>query len=171
MGGSFDMTKRILIIGVVCFFAAAIFLTAALVFRTAEAQRSTPTRFDYAVINGSYSPQPPDGPSTVSSAVNICYILGNGCQNEEIRTEIGIAKFLQDERLENNARAKGLAQERATQLSYSRAIAKLGSEGWEMISAPAIEFDIYYTNQQGIPTVKEGNRTARQHVWFMRSRQ
>jgi hypothetical protein len=165
------MTKRIIIIGIVCFTAAASFLTAAFVFRPAEAQRSTATRFDYAVINGSYFPHPPDGPSVVSSAVNICYVLGSGCQNEEVRTEVGIAKFLQDERLENNARAKGLAQERATQLSYSRAIAKLGSEGWDMISAPAIEFDIYYTNQQGMPTVKEGNRNARQHIWFVRARQ
>ena len=146
-------------------------MTAAFLYRPAEAQRSSANRIEYAVINGSYSPHPPDGPSVVSSAVNICYLLGNGCQNEEIRTELGIAKFLQDERLENNAKARSLVQERATQLSYSRAIAKLGSEGWEMISAPAIEFDIYYQNQQGMPTVKEGNRTARQHIWFMRARQ
>ena len=165
------MKQRILIISAVCVAVAAIFMTAAFVFRPAGAQRSIGARFEYAVINGNYSPYPPDGPSTVSSAVNICYVLGNGCQNEEVKSEVGIAKFLQDERLENNARAKSLAQERATQLSYSKAIAKLGSEGWEMISAPAVEFDIYYQNQQGMPTVKEGNRGARQHIWFMRARQ
>jgi hypothetical protein len=165
------MKQRILIISVVCVAVTAAFMTAAFLFPSAEAQRSAANRFDYAVINGSYSPYPPDGPSVISSAVNICYVLGNGCQNEEVKSEIGIAKFLQDERLENNARAKSLAQERATQLSYSKAIAKLGSEGWEMISAPAIEFDIYYQNQQGMPTVKEGNRSARQHIWFMRARQ
>jgi hypothetical protein len=147
------------------------FMTAAFLFRPAEAQRSTGARWEYAVINGSYAPHPPDGPSVVSAAVNICYLLGNGCQNEEVKTELGFAKFFQDERLENNVRTRALAQERATQLSYSKAIAKLGSEGWEMISAPAIEFDIYYQNQQGMPTVKEGNRAARQHVWFMRARQ
>ena len=165
------MKHRILIISVLCLAITGALTTAVFLFRPAEAQRSTATRFDYAVINGSYSSHPPDGPSVVSSAVNICYVLGNGCQNEEVRTEIGIAKFLQDERLENNLRAKSLAQERATQLSYSRAIAKLGGEGWEMISAPAIEFDIYYQNQQGMPAVKEGNRNARQHIWFMRAKQ
>jgi hypothetical protein len=165
------MKQRILIISVVCVGVVAISLAAAFIFRPAEAQRSIGTRFDYAVINGSYSPYPPDGPSTASSAVNICYVLGNGCQNEEIKSELGFAKFFQDERLENNARTRALAQERATQLSYSKAIVKLGSEGWEMISAPAVEFDLYYTNPQGMPTVKEGNRAARQHIWFMRARQ
>src|SRR6188474_1602452 len=120
------MKQRILFISVVCIAVAAVFVTAAFLFRPAEAQRSMGNRFEYAVINGSYSPYPPDGPSTISSAVNICYLLGNGCQNEEIKTEIGLSKFVQDERLENNARAKTLAQERATQLSYSRAISKLG---------------------------------------------
>ena len=165
------MKHRILIISVVCVAVAAVFASASFVFRPAEAQRSFGARFEYAVINGSYSSYPPDGPSTVSSSVNICYVLGNGCQNEEIKSELGFAKFFQDERLENNVRTRGLAQERATQLSYSKAIAKLGSEGWEMISAPAIEFDLYYQNQQGMPTVKEGNRAARQHVWFVRARQ
>ena len=165
------MKQRILIISVLCLAITSAFTTAAFLYRPAEAQRSAATRFDYAVINGSYSPYPPEGPSIVSSAVNICYAVGNGCQNEEVKVEVGIAKFLQDERLENNVRTRGLAQERATQLSYSKAIAKLGSEGWEMISAPAIEFDIYYTNPQGMPTVKEGNRNARQHIWFVRARQ
>jgi hypothetical protein len=165
------MMRRIIVIGVVCFAVAAAFAAAAFIFRPAEAQRSIGNRFDYAVINGSYSPLPADGPGFVSSAVNICYVLGNGCQNEEVRTELGIGKFMQDERLENNARTRGLAQERVSQLSFSKAIAKLGSEGWEMISAPAIEFDLYYTNQQGMPTVKEGNRSARQHIWFVRARQ
>jgi hypothetical protein len=165
------MKQRILFISVVCIAVAAVFMTAAFVYGPAEAQRPIGNRFEYAVINGSYSPYPPDGPSTISSAVNVCYVLGNGCQNEEIKVEVGIAKFLQDERLENNARARSLAQERATQLGYSKAISKLGGEGWEIISAPAIEFDIYYQNQQGMPTVKEGNRAARQHIWFVRARQ
>ena len=136
-----------------------------------EAQRNVSTRFEYALINGSYLPYPGETPSTVSGAVNICYLQPAGCVNEEIRTEVILSKFVQDERLENSGRAKGLAQERATQTSFSRAISKLGSEGWEMVEAPAIEFDLYYPNQQNIQTVKEGLKTERQHVWFKRERQ
>jgi hypothetical protein len=135
-----------------------------------EAQRNTSVRFEYALINGSYQAYPADGGSSASGAVNICYLQAAGCQNEEIRTEVNFNKFIQDERLENSAAIKRLAQERAFQTSFSRAISKLGSEGWEMVEAPEIEFDLYYTNPQGIQSVKEGGKTQRQHVWFKRER-
>src|SRR5688572_30108668 len=147
--------------GVVGYFATS----------NSEAQRNSPSRFEYAVINGNYLPYPPDNPSVVTSAANICYLQAVGCQNEEVRTEVNLSKFAQDERLENSAGARRLAQERAVQSSYSRAIAKLGSEGWEMVEAPEIEFDLYYTNPQGIQTVKEGSKTERRHIWFKRERQ
>jgi len=136
-----------------------------------EAQRNAGVRFEYAVINGNYLPYPADNPSVVSSAANICYLQASGCQNEEVRAEVNLSKFAQDERLENSSGLRQLAQARAVQSSFSRAIAKLGSEGWEIISAPEIEFDLYYTNPQGIPTVKEGSKTERRHVWFKRERQ
>lgn len=136
-----------------------------------EAQRNGSGRFEYAVINGSYQPYPADGVSSVTGAVNICYLQAIGCQNEEIKTEVNFNKFIQDERLENSSAVKRLAQERAYQTSFSRAIAKLGTDGWEMIQAPEIEFDLYFTNPQGIQTVKEGAKTQRQHIWFKRERQ
>ena len=137
----------------------------------AEAQRGASARIEYAVINGSYSPYPADGPSTVSSAVNICYLQSTGCQNEEIRSEINISKFLQDERLDNAGNAKTLAGYRAMNVAFSKAIAKLGAEGWEMVDSPEIEFDLYYTNPQGIQTAKLGQQTDRKHIWFKRYRQ
>src|SRR5687768_1524096 len=111
-----------------------------------EAQRNNTSRFEYAVINGNYQPYPPDNSSVVSGAANICYLQATGCQNEEVRVEINLSKFMQDERLENSLTTlRRLAQDRAVQSSNSRAIAKLGAEGWEMVAAPEIEFDLYYT--------------------------
>lgn len=136
-----------------------------------EAQRNTSVRFEYAVINGNYLPYPADNPSVVSSAANICYLQTVGCQNEEVRSEVNLSKFAQDERMENSSGLRQLAQARAVQSSFSRAIAKLGSEGWEMIAAPEVEFDLYYTNPQGVPSVKEGSKTERRHIWFKRERQ
>jgi len=147
--------------GVIAYFSTA----------RSEAQRNAGVRFEYAVINGNYLPYPADNPSVVSSAANICYLQALGCQNEEVRAEVNLSKFAQDERLENSSGIRQLAQARAVQSSFSRAIAKLGSEGWEIISAPEIEFDLYYTNPQGIPSVKEGSKTERRHVWFKRERQ
>ena len=136
-----------------------------------EAQRNNPVRFEYAVINGNYLPYPADNPSIITSAANICYLQVAGCQNEEVRVEVSLSKFARDERLENSGGIRRLAQERAIQSSFSRAIAKLGSEGWEIVDAPDIEFDLYYTNPQGIQSVKEGAKTERKHVWFKRERQ
>lgn len=152
------------------FVAMAVGAVAFFTTSRSEAQRNNPIRFEYAVINGNYLPYPADNPSVVSSAANICYLQVVGCQNEEVRSEINISKFAQDERLENSGGVRRLAQERAIQTSYSRAIAKLGSEGWEMVEAPEIEFDLYYTNPQGIQSVKEGAKTERRHVWFRRER-
>lgn len=137
----------------------------------ASAQRAVQRRFEYAVINGSYVPYPSESPSSVSGAVNICYLQNAGCQNEEVRFDLNLSKFLQDERLENSTRVKRLAQERANQSAFARAIAKLGSDGWEIVNAPSIEFDLYYVNQQGITTVAEGAKPNQPHVWFKRERQ
>lgn len=158
-------------------FAVAGFIIIAILFGAnyysspTEAQRSVSNRLEYAVINGFYQPYPADGPSTVSSAVNICYLQSPGCQNEEVRAELNISKFLQDERLENASNTRLLAANRATNNAYSKAISKLGAEGWEMVNSPEIEFDLYFTNPQGVQTAKPGQQTDRRHVWFKRVRQ
>jgi hypothetical protein len=146
-------------------------LIALSIFQPAEAQRAASSRFEYAVINGSYTPYPADAPTVVTAAVNICFLQNTGCRNEEVKIEIVIGKFLQDERIENTPAARALVTQRASETAFSKAISRLGTEGWEMIDRPAIEFDLYYTNQQGAQSVREGNRTERQHVWFKRTRQ
>ncbi|MFL6469048.1 MAG: hypothetical protein ACJ72Z_13910 [Pyrinomonadaceae bacterium] len=164
------MKRTVLVVAIFSLISLAA-LSLSFIFRPAEAQRSLANKFEYAIINGSYFPYPADGPTVVTAAVNICYLQSTGCQNEESKAEVGIAKFVQDERIENNPRVKGLAQERAIEIALSKALAKLGSEGWEIIDAPSVEFDLFYTSQQGNQVVKEGNRTDRQHIWLKRARQ
>ena len=165
------MRKAAVLFGIIGSFGVVILIAIGHFTPATEAQRGVSARFEYAVINGSYLPYPADGPSSVSSAVNICYFQASGCQNEEVRAEINISKFLQDERLENVGNVKLLAGSRAMNVAFSRAISKLGAEGWEIVEAPGIEFDFYYTNPQGIQTVKAGQQTERKHVWFKRVRQ
>ena len=165
------MRKTSVIIALLCFTAMVILAVVVFVPPRGEAQRNASIRYEYAVINGSYSPYPSDGPSTISSAVNVCYLQSQGCQNEEVRAELNLSRFLQDERLENAGNSRTLAVSRATNMAFARAVSKLGSEGWEMISAPDIEFDLYYTNPQGIQTAKVGRQSDRRHIWFKRERQ
>ena len=165
------MLSRKFVISLVFCFVAVIAVCAVLVYRPAEAQRSVNNRFEYAVINGSYFPFPADSQTVVSAAVNVCYLQASGCRNVETRSEVGIAKFAQDERLENSSALRGLAQQRAIEIAYSKTLSTLGTEGWEVISSPQLEFDLIYTNQQNIQTVKEGNKSGGQQIWLKRSRQ
>ncbi len=164
------MRTKTFIAVLICFTIAAAFATFTFLRQT-EAQKSSSVRFEYAVITGSYPPFPSDGPTVMNAAVNICYLQHTGCRNEEVKSELGISKFLQDERIENNNAARRFAQQRAIDMAFSKAISRLGTDGWEMVDRPSIEFDLYYTNPQGNQTVKEGNRTERQHIWFKRARQ
>ena len=92
-----------------------------------SAQRAAAVRFEYAVINGSYRPYPyGDSPSTIAGAVNICYLQSSGCQNEEVKAEVIISKFVQDERLENTNNITGRAFSRAVQNAFSKSDRKAG---------------------------------------------
>ena len=78
------MRKAAVVFAIVISIVAAI-LVGILHFSPAtEAQRGISGKFEFAVINGSYPPYPGDGPSSASSAVNICYLQASGCQNEEV---------------------------------------------------------------------------------------
>ena len=165
------MRKATFVFALLSVAGMALIIAATRLSSPAEAQRGVGSRFEYAVINGHYPPYPADGPSSVSSAVNICYLQAQGCQNEEVRVEVNISKFLQDERLENASNARSLATSRAVNTAYSRALSKLGGDGWELVDVPPVEFDLYFTNQQGIQTVKTGQQGERRHVWFKRVRQ
>ena len=166
------MQRSFLIVG---FGVVAVIAAAAAVFQLmspqAEAQRGSAVRFEYAVINGGYVPYPPDNnASSVSAAVNICYLQPTGCQNEEVKFDLNIAKFAQDERLDNSPlNVRSLAQDRAVQSGYSKAISKLGAEGWEVVAGPPTEFTVSYFNQQGARVFDEG--ANRPPIWFKRTRQ
>lgn len=138
---------------------------------TSEAQRNTTLRYEYAVIQGSYRPYPYSDASTVAGAVNICYLQQAGCGNVEVKAEVILTKFAQDERLDNARDVSDRAYGRAIQNAFSKAIAKLGAEGWQMIDKPQIEFDLYYESGQASKSVIQGQQTARQHIWFARERQ
>jgi hypothetical protein len=137
----------------------------------ASAQRTSGNAWEYAAITGSYGASPTENPNvSFTSAVNICYLENSGCRNEEVRAGVPYARFLQDNRLDNNAKSMELARHRAVENAYSKAFAKLGSEGWEMIDKPDLQFDTFFQNASGTFDVLEGNRDRKADIYFKRPR-
>lgn len=133
-----------------------------------SAQKSNVGRWEYCAITGSYVPSGAENQATIAGAVNICYLQTAGCQNEEVKTDLIYNKFLQDWRLENTGVSKTLAFNRAQETAFAKAVAKLGAEGWEMVSTPTFEFDNYFQNYQGTYTVYQGNKEVKPDVYFKR---
>ncbi len=149
-----------------------VFAAYVLVFDSAAtAQRSVINRWDYAAITGTYAPYVTENSSVaVSASANICYMQAAGCQNEEVRAEVSFTKFFQDTRLENSPKTRALAYDKAVENAYAKAIAKLGLEGWELVSTPGLEFDNYFQNAQGNFTVQEGSKDRKPDLYFKRQR-
>jgi hypothetical protein len=164
--------KKITYVVAIAVLAAITFFAFARYFEpNVEAQKSTAVNWEYAAVTGAYVPYTSDNPSsTVVSAVTICYMKADGCQNEEIRGEVNISKFLQDTRQENTQSARRLAQNKATETAFAKAFARLGSTGFELVTSPGLQFDQYVPNSAGTFTVQEGSSERTADIYFRRQR-
>jgi len=151
------MKKALLLAGSTA-LCALVIAVASLIFRFPASAEPPPAGWEYASITGPYGAVPVENPNfSFTAALNICYLQSSGCRSEEVAATVLYARFLQDNRLENNPRSMELARHRAIDNVYSRAIAKLGAEGWEMISKPELQFDTFYQNASGTFDVAPGN--------------
>ena len=152
--------------GILFFFASSKFFDISI-----EAQKNASVQWEYCAITASYIPYSSESQPILSGAVNICYLQANGCKNEEVKSEMAYAKFLQDLRLENTESSKNLALSRAKDLAFSKAVAKLGLEGWEMTVQPTIKFDNYFQNTQNNFTIVQGDKEMKLDIYFKRLKQ
>lgn len=165
------MKKSTYVVGAAVLLAITFFAVARSFEPNVEAQRNAPIMFDYAAVTGAYVPYTSDNPSAnFVAAVTICYMKADGCQNEEIRGEVNYSKFLQDSRQENTQTARKLAQNKATEIAFAKAFARLGATGFEMVSSPGLQFDQYVPNSAGTFTVQEGNSERTADIYFRRQR-
>ena len=165
------MKKLTYVAGAAVVVAITFFAVAQYFEPNVEAQKNAQIMFDYAAVTGAYVPYTSDNPSAnFVAAVNICYMKGDGCQNEEVRGEVNYSKFLQDSRQENTQAARKLAQNKATETAFAKAFAKLGLQGFEMVSSPGLQFDQYVPNSAGTFTVQEGSSERTADIYFRRQR-
>lgn len=141
------------------------------VYFSASAQKNVHPKWEYATITGTYLPYAAENPTVIVAVANICFLGSGGCQNEEVRADVIYTKFFQEARLESSQKSRQLAARRAEENAMAKAISKLGGEGWEMTSSPAIEFDNYVANLQGTFTIEEGNKERKPDIYFKRQKQ
>jgi hypothetical protein len=159
------------VIGIGIILAITWFSVAQNFDRNVTAQKSATINWDYAAVTGAYVPYTTDNPSSnVVAAVTICYMKADGCQNEEIKGEVNYSKFLQDARLENTQVARRFAQNKAAETAFAKAFARLGLNGYELVSAPGLQFDQYVLNSSGTFTVQEGNNERPADIYFKRQK-
>lgn len=112
--------------------------------RTSTAQKASVTQWEYASIIASYSFNPTkDRTNKVAGIAVVCYMQNNGCRLSEIKHEIDYTGYVQARLLpleENNA-ARTNAGVRASEIAFQKAMAQLGSEGWELVSEPQLDFE------------------------------
>ena len=165
------MKKITYVIGIGTILAITLFAVAQYFERNATAQKSSTSNWDYAAVTGAYVPYTTDNPSSnFVAAVTICYMKADGCQNEEVKGEVNYSKFLQDARLENTQAARRFAQNKAAETAFAKAFTKLGMNGYELISAPELQFDQYVLNSSGTFTVQEGKNERTADIYFKRQK-
>jgi hypothetical protein len=164
------MKKHTFVFGVGIIVAIA-FFAAAQYRGEVDAQKNSAVTWEYAAVTGVYVPYSSDNPSSnLVAAVTICFMRADGCQNEEVKGEVNYSKFLQDTRQENTQAARRLAQNKAAEAAFAKAFTKLGLSGYEMVSAPTLQFDQYVLNSTGTYTVQEGSRERTADIYFKRQR-
>lgn len=112
--------------------------------QTSTAQKASVAQWEYASIIASYSFNPTrDKTNKIAGTAVICYMQNSGCRLAEVKHEVDYTAYIQARLLplEENSAARTNAGVRASEIAFQKALAQLGSEGWEMIGEPDIKFE------------------------------
>ena len=127
-------------------FLIAVMCSAGIMFlpqqASAQQRRNKTQRWDYSAILGAGRTMPPESKDKYVGVATICYFQTSGCRKEEVVFELTYADFLKDADAKQNESYNRIyaAPARATESALSKAIAKLGNDGWEMVGEGRTEF-------------------------------
>lgn len=115
---------------------AAVLSLVALLGQAVSAQQvSRRQRWEYcAIINSSFTNLFSPRDATAIGVASICYFQSTGCRMEEVKFDLDLAQLRKTlGPNQNEGYLSYAAREKVTQGALSRAITKLGDDGWEMI--------------------------------------
>lgn len=109
---------------------------------SAQQRRNKTQGWEYAAILSAGRAMPPESKDKSVGIATICYFQISGCRKEEVVFEIIYADFLKvaDPRQSESYNRMYAAPLKAAESALSKAIAKLGNDGWEMVGEGRTEF-------------------------------
>ena len=106
------------------------------------AQKAARTQWEYASIKAAYTFEPQkDRLNKIYGMAEVCYLQPNGCKRLEIKHEFDYGSFLQERGLAENFDTRKQASLSAGEIAFQKAMAQLGTEGWEIISDPDLPIE------------------------------
>ncbi len=112
--------------------------------RASLAEQNVRQRFEYCAITNAQSMLPRDSKENVVAVASICYIQTSGCRREEVTFELDSAEFLKEiGDKSNTSYFLYAARVRAAESAVTKAISKLGEEGWEIVGDGPLDFVNY----------------------------
>ena len=110
--------------------------------QTSSAQKQARAQWEYSAIMKVYSFSPyRDRVNRISGMVEICYLQPNGCRRMEIKHELDYGIYLQDRVEQESLKTRNEASLKASEIAFQKAVAQLGSEGWEIVNEPNLKFE------------------------------
>ena len=110
--------------------------------RTSAAQKQARQQWEYSAIMHVYAFSPyKDRVNKISGMAEICYLQATGCRRLEIKHELDYGAYLQARAEQETFQSRRDASIKASEAAFQKAVAQLGSEGWEIISEPNLNFE------------------------------
>jgi len=123
-------------------FALVAFFGYFSIFPSSSAQKAVRVQWEYASIKSAYTLSPAyDKLNRIFGIAEICYLQPSGCKRQEIKHELDYGEFLQERGLSENFNSRKKASLNASEVSFQKAVAQLGNDGWEIISEPNLNFE------------------------------
>lgn len=108
---------------------------------TSSAQKIVRNQWEYSAITSAYSFNPAkDKLNKIYGMAEICYLQSTGCRRLEVKHELDYGLYLQDRALLESFQTRQAASLKASQIAFQKAVSQLGSEGWEIVGEPDLQF-------------------------------
>jgi hypothetical protein len=110
--------------------------------KTTTAQRAARVQWEYAAILTVYSLNPyKDRVNKIYGMAEICYMQANGCRRQEVKHELDYGIYLQERAEQETFQTRRDASVKASEIAFQKVLTQFGSEGWEIVSEPNLNFE------------------------------